>query len=78
MTTCLGNSCSFVSSCVSFKNVCVCVLLSLLVLRMGCEIRLYKFLVIDFCFTLCSVHAILATKTLEFKGLLQLQHTTWS
>ena len=38
MTTCLGNSCSFGLLCQFFDNVYqfVCVLLSLLVLRVGC------------------------------------------
>ena len=47
MTTCLGKSCSFGQLCVNF----VCILLSLLVLRMECGILLYKFLIIAFLFT---------------------------
>ena len=43
MITCLGKRCSFGLLCVSFVNMyqLVCVLLSLLVLRVGCGIRLY-------------------------------------
>ena len=38
MITCLGKSCSFGSPCMSSVNVCqsVCVLLSLLILMVGC------------------------------------------
>ena len=52
MDTCLGKSCSFGLLCVSFVNVyqSVCVL-SLLVLRVGCGIWLYYFLIIAFLFT---------------------------
>ena len=43
MTTCLGKSCLFHLPCVSFVNVYqfVCVVLSHLVLRVECGIRLY-------------------------------------
>ena len=55
MTTCLGKSCSFGLLRVSFVNVinlCVYVLLSFSVVRVGCGIGLYYFLLIVFLFTL--------------------------
>ena len=50
MTTCLVNNCLFGVLSVSFVNVfpSVCVLHSLLVLRVECEISLYFFLIIVF------------------------------
>ena len=54
MTTYLEKSCSFGLLCMSFLNIYkfVCVLLSLLVLRVGCEILLSLFLIIVFLLTL--------------------------
>ena len=58
MTTCLRKNGLL---CVSFVNVyqfCVCVLLSPLVFRMGCGIRLYLFLIIAFRFTLVLIFMV--------------------
>ena len=54
MTTCLGKSCSFGLPGVPFVNCCrLCILVvSLLVLRAGCGIWLYQFLIIAYLFTL--------------------------
>ena len=54
MTTCLGKSYSFGLLRVPFVNCCQFMYLvtSLLVLRAGCGIRLYKFLIIAYLFTL--------------------------
>ena len=48
MIICLGKSCSFVLLWVPFMGVCrvVCVLLSLLVLRVGYWFLLYKFVIL--------------------------------
>ena len=53
MTTCLGKSCSFGLPRVSFINCCqfMYLVLSLLVLRAGCGIWSYQFLVIAYLFT---------------------------
>ena len=54
MTTCLGKSCSFGLPRVPFVNCCqfLYLVISLLVLRAGCGIRLYQFLIIAYLFTL--------------------------
>ena len=54
MTTCLGKSCSFGLPRVPFVNCCLFMYLviSLLVLRAGCGIWLYRFLIIAYLFTL--------------------------
>ena len=51
MTTCLGKSCSFGLLCMTYVNVYefVCVLLSLLVLRVGCGNLII--LILDHCFS---------------------------
>ena len=56
MTTCLGKSCSFGLPRVPFVNCCQCMYLvvSFLVLRVGCGIWLYQFLIIAYLFT--SMH----------------------
>ena len=56
MTTCLGKSCSFGNQCVFFVGVnqILCVLLSLLVLRVACWICLYYFVIIAFLFAFNS------------------------
>ena len=53
MTTCLGKSCSFGLPWVSFVNCCqfMYLVISLLVLRAGCGIWLYQFLIIAYLFT---------------------------
>ena len=52
-TTCLGKSCSFDLPRVPFVNCCqyMYLVVSLLVLREGCGIWLYQFLIIAYCFT---------------------------
>ena len=54
MTTCLRKSCSFGLPCVPFVNCCqfMYLVISLLVLRAGCGIGLYQFLIIAYLFTL--------------------------
>ena len=54
MTTCLGESCSFGLPRVPFVNCCqfMYLVISLLVLRAGCGIWLYQFLIIAYLFTL--------------------------
>ena len=54
MTTCLGKSCSFSLPRVPFVNCCqfMYLVISLLVLRAGCGILLYQFLIIAHRFTL--------------------------
>ena len=54
MTTCLGKSCSFGLQRVPFVNCCQFMywVISLLVLRAGCGIWLYRFLIIAYLFTL--------------------------
>ena len=54
MTTCLGKSCSFGLPRVPFVNCCqfMYFVISLLVLRTGCVIWLYQFLIIAYLFTL--------------------------
>ena len=54
MTTCLGKSCSFDLPRVPFVNCCqfMYLVISLLVLRAGCGILLYQFLIIAYLFTL--------------------------
>ena len=54
MTTCLGKSCSFGLPRVPFVNCChfMYLVISLLVLRSGCGIYLYQFLIIAYLFTL--------------------------
>ena len=56
MTTCLGKSCSFGLPQVPFVNCCqfMYLVVSLLVLRAGCGIWLYQFLIISYLFTLLS------------------------
>ena len=53
MTTCLEKSCSFGLPQVPFVNCCqfICLVISLLVLRAGCGIWLYRFLVTAYLFT---------------------------
>ena len=53
MTTCLGKSCSFGLPRVFFVNCCqfLYLVISLLVLRAGCGICLYQFLIIAYLFT---------------------------
>ena len=60
MTTCLGKSCSFGLPRVPFVNCCqfMYLVISLLVLRAGCGIWLYRFLIIAYLFTLHSVLGI--------------------
>ena len=61
MTTYLGKSCSFGILCVSFVNLnqFECVFLSLLVVRVGCGLWLYKFMIIAFLFTLKkNIHSV--------------------
>ena len=57
MTTCLGKSCSFGLPRVPFVNCCqfMYLVISLLVLRAGCGIWLYQFLIIVYIFTLCYI-----------------------
>ena len=54
MTICLGKSCSFGLPRVPFVNCCqfMYLVISLLVLRAGCGIGLYQFLIIAYPFTL--------------------------
>ena len=54
MTTCLGKSCSFGLPRVPFVNCCqfMYLVVSLLVLKAGCGIRLYQFRIIAYLFTL--------------------------
>ena len=54
MTTYLGKSCSFGLPRVPFVNCrhFIYLVISLLVLRAGCGIRLYQFLIIAYLFTL--------------------------
>ena len=54
MTTCFGKSCSFGLPRVSFVNCCqfMYLVVSFLVLRAGSGIRLYRFLIIAYLFTL--------------------------
>ena len=54
MTTCLGKSSSFGFPRVPFVNCCqfMFLVISLLVLRAGCGIVLYQFLIIAYLFTL--------------------------
>ena len=54
MTTCLGKSCSFGLPRVPFVNCCqfIFLVISLWVLRAGCGIWLYQFLIIAYLFTL--------------------------
>ena len=54
MTTCLGKSCSLGLPRVPFVNSCqfMYLVISLLVLRAGCGIWLYRFLIIAYLFTL--------------------------
>ena len=54
MTTYLGKSCSFGLPRVPFVNCCqfIYLVISLLVLRAGCAIRLYRFLFIAYLFSL--------------------------
>ena len=54
MATCLGKSCSFDLPRLSFVNCCqfMYLVVSLLVLRAGCGISLYRFLIIAYPFTL--------------------------
>ena len=54
MTTCLGKTCSFGLPRVPFVNCCqfMYLVISILVLRAGCGIRLYRFLIIAYLFTL--------------------------
>ena len=58
MTTCLGKSCSFGLPRVPFVNCCqfMYLIVSLLVLRAGCRILLYQFLIIAYRFTLQALH----------------------
>ena len=58
MTNCLGKSCSFGLPCVPFVNCCQCrySVISLMVLRAGCRIRLYQFLIIAYLFTFHPVN----------------------
>ena len=53
MTTYLGKSCSFGLPRVPFVNCCqfMYLIISILVLRAGCEILLYQFLIIAYLFT---------------------------
>ena len=57
MTTYLGKSCSFGLPRVPFVNCrqFMYLVISLLVLRAGCGIRLYQFLIIAYLFTLLSI-----------------------
>ena len=56
MTTCLGMSCSFGLPPVPFVNCCqfmyLVISLKKMILRAGCGIRLYQFLIIAYRFTL--------------------------
>ena len=54
MTTCLGKSCSFGLTRVPFVSYCqfMYLVISLLVLRAGCRIWLYQFLIIGYLFAL--------------------------
>ena len=56
MTTCLRKSCSFGLPCVPFVNCCqfMYLVISLLVLRVGCGIWLYQFLIIPYLFTFAT------------------------
>ena len=56
MTKCLGKSCSFGLPRVPFVSCCqlMCLVTSLLVLRAGCGIWLYQFLIIAYPFTFHS------------------------
>ena len=58
MTTCLGKSCSFGLPRVPFVNCCqfMYLVVFLLVLRAGCGIWLYQFLIIAYLFTLYTEH----------------------
>ena len=58
MTTCLGKSCSFGLLRVPFVNCCqfMYLVISLLVLRAGCGIWLYRFLIIACLFTFHPVY----------------------
>ena len=54
MTTCLGKSCSFGLPRVPFVNCCqfMYLVISLLLLRGGCGISLYQYLLVAYRFTL--------------------------
>ena len=72
MTTCLGKSCSFGSLRVPFVNCCqfMYLVISLLVLRAGCGIWLYQFLIIAYLFILHHQFYIISDLALRtiFKG----------
>ena len=57
MTTCLGKSCSFGLPRLPFVNCCqfMYLVISFLVLRAGCVIWLYRFLIISYLFNLLIV-----------------------
>ena len=68
MTTCLAKSCSFGLPQVPFVNCCqfMYLVISLLVLRAGCGIWLYRFLIIAYLFTfswLCCLQRFHVNKT---------------
>ena len=65
MTTCLGKSCSFGLPRVPFANCCqfMYLVISLLVLRAGCGIRLHQFLIIAYLFTLDNFWPVVPVST---------------
>ena len=70
MATCLGKSCSFGLPRVPFVNCCqfMYLVVSLLVLRAGCGIWLYQFLIIAYPFTFMeSTFRILLITTVSKK-----------
>ena len=71
MTTCLGKSCSFSLPRVPFVNCCQFMYLvtSLLVLRAGCGILLYRFLILAYLFTFQRF----AVSLLHFRSILTAQ-----
>ena len=66
MTTCLGKSCSFGLPRAPFVNCCqfMYLVISLLVLRAGCGIWLFRFLIIAYLFTLYQLFSCAILKFL--------------
>ena len=80
MTICLGKSCSFGLPRVPFVNCCqfMYLVISLLVLRAGCGIWLYQFLIIAYLFTLRSLDTpSLETTISSMKGADLSRSGTW-
>ena len=81
MTTYLGKSCSFGLPRVPFVNCCqlMYLVISLLVLRAGCGIRLYQFLIIAYFFTLIQMTEVLPfLSTKNYLGKFSIGHNSSS